>query len=193
MTGVGNHQRTFDVSNRDKVLFPEDGVTKGDLIDYYDRVAETMLPHVRGRVVTMRRFPDGIEGEGFYQKEVPDYFPDWIATVSVRKEGGSLRQLTCEQRKNKRGKRVFIDYLRNTYGQHGVAPYSVRPRPGAPVATPLDWEELGDTKLEAQRYRIDNLFRRLSQKNVPWHDIAGNASSLKKARRKLDELIADEG
>jgi bifunctional non-homologous end joining protein LigD len=292
--------RSFEISNADKILFPDDGISKGDLIEYYRRVAEVMLPHVRGRVVTMERFPDGIDGDGFYQKDVPDYFPDWIETVAVAKQGGTLRQLTIEnretlaylanqgciaihvwpsraddllhpdrlifdldpstddfapvrkaaravrqaldevglpsfvmttgsrglhvvspldrqadfaavrdfavslarlvagrdeasftveQRKNKRGDRVFIDYLRNAYGQHGIAPYSVRPKPRAPVATPLDWHELGDAKLHPRKYRLGNLFRRLSRKDDPWRDIARRASSLKQARARLDELI----
>lgn len=289
-------RRVFEVSNPGKVLFPDDVITKRDLIDYYRRVAAVMLPHVRGRVVAMHRFPDGITKDGFYQKDVPDYFPDWIDTVEVAKEGGTLRQLTIEHaetlaylanqgciaihvwpsraddldrpdrlildldpstvdfdpvrraahaaravleevglpaylmtsgsrglhvvspldrkadfdevrdfaaalarrvvatdpanftvehRKNKRGKRVFIDYLRNAYGQHSIAPYSTRPLAGAPVATPLDWEELDRPDLSPQRYGIKNLFRRLSRKADPWRDIARHAASLRKARDRL--------
>ncbi len=92
---VGN--REIEVSNAGKVFFPRAGVTKGDLVDYYVKVADAMLPHVRDRVVAMRRFPDGVDGEGFFQKEVPDYFPDWIETVDVAKvEGGKVRSLICD-------------------------------------------------------------------------------------------------
>jgi bifunctional non-homologous end joining protein LigD len=262
-----------------------------------------MLPHVRGRIVTMRRFPDGIDGKSFYQKQVPDYFPDWIETVQVTKQGGRLRELvidnpetlaylanqaciavhvwpsraedphrpdrlifdldpsvddfgrvrdaarvvrsiledtgltphvmttgsrglhvvapldartdfdaarrfaaavaelvvakepdrfTVEHRKRKRGERVFIDYLRNAYAQHGIAPYSVRAKPGAPVATPLTWDELGRADLDARRYTIRNLFRRLARKEDPWKDIARHAGSLADAHRRLERLRALE-
>jgi bifunctional non-homologous end joining protein LigD len=297
-------KRSFEVSHEDKVFFPDAGLTKGDLIAYYERVAPVMLPHVRGRIVTMRRFPDGVNGKSFFQKDVPDHFPDWIETVRVRKEGGSLEQLTIEnaetlaylanqgcieihvwpsrsdaperpdrvifdldpsnddfgvvrkaaratrellqelgmtpwvmttgsrglhvvaaldrkadfdevrsfaalaarvlaardaksftieQRKNKRRGRLFLDYLRNGYAQHGVAPYSVRARPEAPVATPLSWDELGDGRLKhAQRYTISNLFRRLARKGDPWRDLGKSASSIAQARRRLDDLVAEE-
>jgi bifunctional non-homologous end joining protein LigD len=87
----------IETSNEDKVLFPGDGLTKGDLIDYYERIAGTMLPHVAGRALVMRRFPDGIDGEGFFQKAVPDYFPDWIETTTVRKEGGWQTLVVCDK------------------------------------------------------------------------------------------------
>jgi bifunctional non-homologous end joining protein LigD len=83
-------RRTVEVSNPGKVLYP-DGITKGDLVDYYRRVAERMLPHLRGRPVAMERYPDGIDGQRIFQKDVPDYFPDWIERVKVHKEGGSLQ------------------------------------------------------------------------------------------------------
>lgn len=60
---------TVETSNEEKPFFPEAGLTKGDLIDYYERIAKTMLPHLRGRPLTMHRFPDGIEASGFYQKD----------------------------------------------------------------------------------------------------------------------------
>lgn len=279
---VGEHQ--LEISNPDKLMFPESGVTKGDLATYYYRIGETMLPHVRGRAVTMHRFPDGITAEGFYQKDLPDYFPDWIERARLPKEEGGeidylvveepatlvfmadqgsitphvtlseidnpylpdrmvfdmdppdgdgdlgtlhrsvrilrsvleeldLRSqlmttgsrgyhilvrldrsagfdetrefarrvgeiaatrypdtLTVEQRKAARQGRVFIDYLRNSSGQTTVAPYALRALPGAPVATPLDWDELVST--EPQQYRIDNIFRRLAQKEDPWAGLA---------------------
>jgi bifunctional non-homologous end joining protein LigD len=88
---------TVDLSRTDKVLFPDDGITKGDLIDYYYRISETMLPHLKGRPITMHRFPNGINEEGFYEKEAPDYFPDWIKRVSVEKKGGGKEnQIVCE-------------------------------------------------------------------------------------------------
>lgn len=79
---------TVETSHEDKVLFPADGITKGDLVDYHERVAESILPHLRDRPVMLQRFPDGIGGTGFYQKQASDHFPDWIRRVRVRKEGG---------------------------------------------------------------------------------------------------------
>jgi bifunctional non-homologous end joining protein LigD len=293
--------REIELSNLEKVYFPRDGITKGQLIDYYRRIAETMLPYVKDRPITMHRFPDGIDAEGFYQKEAPDYFPDWVRRVSieVEEEGTTQPQVVCndaatlvylaeeacitphiwlsrvdqirrpdrlildldppdgdfepvrfaakslralldeldlrslvmttgsrglhvlvpldrqsdfdevrafakrvatvleeraperltvEMSKKKRGDRLFLDYLRNSYAQHAVAPYAVRPRPGAPVATPLDWEELSDGDLNSQTYNIGNIFRRLGQKQDPWGGMADRVSSLKEASRLLDRL-----
>ena len=64
--------------------------TKLDLAEFYAKIAETALPYYRNRPLTMQRFPDGIEAEGFFQKNVPDYFPDWIERVEVPKEGGTV-------------------------------------------------------------------------------------------------------
>ncbi len=292
--------RIIEVSNRDKVLFPSDGITKGDLIEYYHHIADTMLPHMRGRPVTMYRLPDGLDGEGFYQKEISDYFPDWTKRAAMKKGGGSVNHLICEdaatlvyladqacitphvwlsrvdrpdnpdmlvfdldppgddfepvcdaarslralldelrlgsyvkatgsrgfhvvvpldrksgferahafardvakvlagrnpkhltdeQRKEKRRGRILVDYLRNSYAQTMVAPYAVRARRGAPVAAPLDWEELKNRDLSPQTYNLKNIFRRLSQKNDPWATMWHNAHSLEQARKHLDELI----
>ncbi len=77
-----------EISNPDKVLFPDDGITKADLKRYYGRVAAAMLPHVRGRPVHMQRFPDGIDGEEIQQKQAPDYFPELVRRVEVKRKGG---------------------------------------------------------------------------------------------------------
>src|SRR5262245_22206875 len=78
----------IEISRPDKVLFPDDGITKADLAGYYGQVAEIMLPHVRDRPVHMQRFPDGIGGQEIQQKQVPDYFPDFVQRVTVRRKGG---------------------------------------------------------------------------------------------------------
>lgn len=290
-TVTGRHgDRTIEHGNHDKVFFPDAGLTKGDLVDYYSRIAQIMLPHVRGRIAAMRRYPDGLDGPAFFQKQVPGFFPDWIRTVDVDKTGGSLEQITIEDpatlvylaemacieihvwtaredrrrwpdrmifdldpsgeedfarvkagaralrtalgevgmsafvmttgsrglhvtvpldrsadvddvrafarrlatvvadaapddfttelRKDKRRGRVFIDVLRNAYGQHAIAPYSVRARVGAPVATPLDWDELDRGELEPRRYTIRNIFRRMARKEDPWREIDRRATRL---------------
>lgn len=293
--------RTIEVANLDEVIFPDEGITQGDLIDIYRRLADTILPHLEGRPLTMQRFPDGIDGEGFYQKEAPDYFPDWIGRVSieVKEEGKEQPQVICdseatlvylvdqglvtphvwlsrteklhypdkllfdldppdsdfepvrlaaealhdllddlglvpyvmttgsrgahvavpldrstdfdtvrgfaknvagvlakrypewltvEVRKDERGDRLFLDYLRNSYGQNSVAPYGVRAKPGAPVATPLDWEELSDPDLHSQSFTVENIFRRLGQKEDPWKGWMRHARSLSEPRSRLEDM-----
>jgi bifunctional non-homologous end joining protein LigD len=281
----------ISLSNRDKVLFPDDGITKGDLVDYYRRVAEVALPHYRDRPLSMQRFPDGIGKEGFFQKNASDYFPDWIEREKLKKENGTVDYvvandaatlvyladqamitphlglsrtdridnpdrlifdldppdddftkvqfaarcirdaldgqsvptfvqttgsrgmhvvvpldrsadfdsardlaqrfakalaerhpdaLTTEQRKNKRGDRLYLDLGRNAYGQTAVAPYGVRARPGAPVATPLDWDEALDADMSPRKYTIENIFRRLGAKDDPWAGM--NASAVPASR-----------
>jgi bifunctional non-homologous end joining protein LigD len=101
-------RRSLDTSNEDKVLFPGAGITKGDLIDYYERISDRMLPHLKDRPLVMQRFPDGIEKSGFYQKQVGDYFPDWIDTVRVKlKTSGESQELVvC-------GNKTSLAYLMN--------------------------------------------------------------------------------
>jgi bifunctional non-homologous end joining protein LigD len=78
------------ITHPDKVLFPEDGITKGDLAAYYEAVAPVMLPHLKGRPLTMERYPTGIDRPGFWQKDVSKGFPAWLKRVRVAKKGGSL-------------------------------------------------------------------------------------------------------
>lgn len=293
-------RRSLSLSHPDKLLFPDDGITKSGLLDHYLAVADLLLPHLRGRPLSLQRFPDGIGASGFYQKKVPDHFPDWIATaeVAVKEHGGRQPQsvcndratlaflvdqavitphpwlaradrlehpdvmvfdldppdddfaavrdaaraladclreaglqpyvmttgsrglhvrvpldggsdfdtvrrlarrvcdlvarrdpdrLTTEVRKDARQGRLFLDYLRNSYGQTAVPPFAVRPLPGAPVAVTLDWAELGKRALGAQRYRIANVQRRLSQKEDPWRDLARRRGSAARAARALGD------
>jgi bifunctional non-homologous end joining protein LigD len=295
-------RRSIEISNAEKVLFPDDGITELDLARYYRRIAAVMLPHVRGRPVSMRRFPQGVDRKGFVQKQVPEHFPSWVKRVSVQKEGGGkvthvvcdnpetlvyladqscitpdvwpsrapkLRhpdemifdldppdsdfevvrdaarmlkaileevglvphvmttggrglhvtvplarkdefdavrgfardvseliarkdpgRFTTEQRKAKRRGRLFLDVMRNSYGQHAVAPYAVRATAGAPVATPLDWDELEDRQLHSQRYTIGTLFDRLERREDPWKGIWRRGRSLAAPRRRFDALRA---
>lgn len=292
--------RTVALTRQDKVLFPDCGLTKGDLVDYYRRIAATALPLWRGRPLTMERYPDGIEAEGFFEKSVPGHFPDWVGRAELpRREGGTITQvvaasaadlvylanqacitahlglsrtdridrpdrlildldppdgdfaavqtaarearalldaigaparvmatgsrglhvvvpldrsadfdtvhslardladrlaarvpdrLTTAQRKDRRGGRVFVDWLRNAYGQTVVAPYAVRARPGAPVAAPLDWNEALAAERGPRDLTVANLFRRLGQKDDPWAGIDGDAVAAADLRRRLDGL-----
>jgi bifunctional non-homologous end joining protein LigD len=300
---AGSHE--IEVSNADKVFFPESGITKGDLAEYYGRIAGTMLPHVADRALSLHRFPDGIDGGGFFQKETPDYFPDWIPRKSLEKEGGTVEYPVCEdeatlvyladqgcitphvwlsrvdrprnpdrlifdldppedssempplhdavravrevldsvdlpsflmttgsagyhvlapldrsagfdgarelskrlarsvmdlapeittvaQRKNRREGKVFVDYLRNSYAQTSVAPYSVRALPGAPVATPMEWDELSGS--EPRSWSIENIFRRLGQREDPWRDLpATQGAAVDEVIRLLDEQGGQDG
>lgn len=282
-----------EISSPDKVLFPDPGITKRELAEYYAEMADRMLPFLKDRALTMQRFPDGIGEDGFYQKEAGDYFPDFVQTVRIanRSESGEtnypvcrnvkslvyLAQIACitphawlsrrdqpdipdriifdldppsgedfdlvvdaarilrpilenagltpfimttgskglhvvtpirreldfdavrekakqftkeaaeeapdrlttEIRKNKRKGRLFLDIARNAYGQTGVAPYAVRARPQAPVATPLAWEELDDRELRADRYTLRSISDRLAQTEDPWKGMQRHAASLK--------------
>jgi bifunctional non-homologous end joining protein LigD len=78
------------ISHPEKLLFPSDGISKGELASYYEAVAPFMLPHLRGRPVTMERFPAGIEAKGFMQKDVVKGFPEWLERVEVPKRDGSV-------------------------------------------------------------------------------------------------------
>lgn len=288
------------LSNLDKVMFADSGLTKADLVEYYRRIGDVALAHYRDRPLTMQRFPDGIGKEGFIQKDAPDYFPDWIERAELAKEGGSVshvvankaatlvylanqgcitphiglsridaidrpdrlmfdldpsvedfarvqvaarglrglldslempsfvqvtgsrglhvvvaldrsadfdtmrrcaarladvlarrhpQAVTVEQRKARRGERVFVDIARNAYGQTAVAPYGVRARPGAPVATPLDWDEALAHDMSPRKYTIKNIFRRLGAKDDPWAEMdksAIDARSVQSALAKLE-------
>ncbi len=302
MTEVKAGNTVIDVGNWDKVFFPDEGYTKGDLVEYYHKVADTMLPHIKNRAISMHRFPDGIEGESFFQKNAPKGTPDWVQTAEIgKKEGGKTNHVVCNDtrtliylanygcitphiwlskidsinnpdrlvfdldppgddfspvrrtakrlkqfcedelnltpflmttgskglhvvlpldgkddfdhvrefaqdvaeymagtyseeittavRKKKRGGKLFMDTARNAYAQTGVAPYSVRALPGAPVATPLEWDELSDSDLNARKYNIKNLFRRLGRKDDPWRDINRHKFSCRKASDKLEKLM----
>ena len=93
MTAPAAGRRRVEISNPDKVLFPDDGITKAELVDYYSVIGPTMLPHVRGRPLMMERYPNGIAGHRVVQKEVPSHFPEWIARVAIPKKGGTVTQV----------------------------------------------------------------------------------------------------
>jgi bifunctional non-homologous end joining protein LigD len=86
---------SIEVARPHKVLFPSDGITKADLVEYYRQIGPVMLEHVRGRPVMMQRFPDGIDSDGFIQQQIPEYFPEWIQRVTVPKERGAITHAVC--------------------------------------------------------------------------------------------------
>jgi bifunctional non-homologous end joining protein LigD len=81
--GLTVEGRQLKLSNLDKVLYPETGFTKRDLIGWYARISEVLLPHLRGRPLTLKRYPDGVEGKYFYEKRCPSHRPDWVRTASI--------------------------------------------------------------------------------------------------------------
>ena len=88
-TRVDVDGRQVSLSHLDKVLYPATGFTKGDLIDYYVRIAPVLLPHVRDRQLTMKRFPDGVDGQSFYGKHLPAHTPEWVRHVEIPSREGS--------------------------------------------------------------------------------------------------------
>jgi bifunctional non-homologous end joining protein LigD len=87
------------ITHPEKVLFPEDGITKGELASYYEAIAPIMVPHIRARPVTMERYPAGIGEPGFMQKNVSKGFPEWLERAEVPKKGGTVRHpLVCNTR-----------------------------------------------------------------------------------------------
>jgi bifunctional non-homologous end joining protein LigD len=100
---------------------------------------------------------------------------------------------TTEQRKAKREKKILIDVLRNAYAHTAVAPYAVRARPAAPVATPLRWEELSDAGVRPDGFTLREIPERLEQTGDPWKDAASQAQSLGPARRRLDRALQEQG
>ena len=295
---------TVPLTHPDKVLFPGEGITKADLARYYADVAGVMLPPLRDRPVSMVRYPDGLDGERFFQKNAPSYFPDWIRRVTVGKEGGQVRHVVCdkpatlvylanqacieihaftsradkpevpdqvvfdfdppdgerfaavrraalqardlleqdlglstfvrttggrglhvhvpllrradfdavlefshrvagvlarrhpdgitaEQRKDKRGTRIYADVMRNAYAQTVVASYGVRARPGAHVATPLSWAEVEDEHLTPGQFTMAAVRARIaggSGPADPWADFGASARGLGAAGKRLAQL-----
>ncbi len=85
-------KRVLKLSNLDKVFWPDEGITKGDLIAYYEAIAPALLPHLKNRPFTMKRFPDGIEGKHFFQKDAPSHMPDWIPKKTYRSVSRATRE-----------------------------------------------------------------------------------------------------
>jgi bifunctional non-homologous end joining protein LigD len=268
--------RELRLSNLNKVYWPDDGITKGDLLAYYWNVADLLLPHLRDRPLTMKRMPDGLAGQPFYEKQVPAHAPEWLPTAAVPTEedsrvvefalaqdrasllyvvnlgciemhplhsrAGSLdrpdyaffdldpfepytyadvrtvaklvkvvldglglrgyaktsgatgmqifvpldgththsdarefvervgrlvvraypEKATMAWPVADRAGKIFIDHQMNRAGANIASVYSLRPLPGAPVSTPLDWEEL-DTDFEPGDLRIDNVWDRFAE------------------------------
>jgi bifunctional non-homologous end joining protein LigD len=184
--------RVSHIDKPDRVTFdldPSDGgfekVREAAFI-FKDMLAELgLVPHVmmtgsRGAhvVAPLRR------GEPFDNVRA---FARGLAKIAAAKHPDLL---TVEQRKEKRGERVYVDTLRNSYGHTAVAPYSVRVKPGAPVATPLTWEEFEDRTIGPQTYNIRNILERTERTGDPWAGMAQHARSLRQLGERLEVMRA---
>lgn len=88
--------RELSLSNLDKVMYPEVGFTKGQVIDYYTRVAPVLLPHLRDRPLTLKRYPNGVEGGHFYEKQCPSHRPDWVRSEPVELSSKTIHFCVCD-------------------------------------------------------------------------------------------------
>ncbi len=88
--------RTVKLTNLEKVLYPEVGFTKAQVLDYYSRIAPVLLPHLAGRALTRKRYPDGVEGQVFFEKNAPRGTPDWVRTVNLPSPGSSKNRETID-------------------------------------------------------------------------------------------------
>lgn len=287
------------LTNQDKIYFPKYGITKGDVIDYYQSVAAYILPHLKNRPLSLNRFPNGIEEQGFYQKDAGDHIPDWIKTTQVHSESNDkyidyiycndkatlayLNNLGCidlnpwnsslpdlehpdylvldldpsskntfdevietalqvnevlkaikvkgycktsgstgihiyipmgahydfdqvkdfahilmkqvneklpkittlERSLQKRdNKKIYLDYLQNRTGQTLASTYSLRPKQGASVSMPLDWEEL-KPGLRPADFNINNALDRIKEKGDLFKPILGKGIDMMKALELL--------
>jgi bifunctional non-homologous end joining protein LigD len=122
---------------------------------------------------------------------------DYDEVRSFAREFGTLAAardpsaFTIEQRKAKRDGKILLDMMRNGYGHTSVAPYSVRPRPGGPVATPLHWDELSDRATRADRWTMADVLRRLDRDGDPWSVIGEHAQTPGQARRRLASALTE--
>ncbi|CAM5262124.1 non-homologous end-joining DNA ligase [Streptomyces avidinii] len=161
-TKIQAGRRTVEISRPEKLLFPADGISKGDLVDYYRAVAARMVPHLRGRPLMLERHPDGIEGPGFMQKEVPDHFPDWIDRAELPKEAGTVTHVLCDDR-------ASLIYLAN---QGCITPHrwlSKADRPDHPdrVVFDLDPADEGFAPVRQAAHWLHELLEELSLPSLP--------------------------
>lgn len=295
--------KKLKITNRNKVYFPDpDGITKGEIIDYYRRISKFILPYLKNRPESLNRHPNGITQSGFYQKDMDtDQIPDWVHTEKQYSKSNAeyLDYLVCndeatlvymanlgcieinpwhstfdkpdypdymimdldpgeigfkevvrtalkirdvcteigietfcktsgasglhvyiplrkrytydeiklfgellatavqrllpdttsiERTVSKRSDKIYIDFLQNRKGQTIAAAYSVRPKPGATVSTPLEWTEVNE-RLNAMDFTIYTIFDRLKEKGDLWKGVLGKGADIGKALKKLEGMI----
>jgi len=134
-------------------------------------------------------------GDGLHLVVPLDRSEDFDAVRSFAADVGRLlarrdpERVTVEHRKQKRGDRLFVDVMRNAFAQTAVPPYAVRARNKAPVATPLEWDEVRDPRLRPDRFTMRSIFARLTRRPDPWKNIGRRARSLATARERLARLL----
>ncbi|GAA3749334.1 DNA ligase D [Flavobacterium ginsengisoli] len=290
---------TLHLTNQNKIYFPKDKITKGDIVQYYNEVSELILPYLKDRPESMNRFPNGIDSPSFYQKDVDvDKIPKWLKTKKIFSESNNadIDYLICNNKETllymanlgciemnpwnstikhiqnpdwlvidldpakddfkqvvqtalvvkevldeleteclcktsgasglhiyiplgaqydydsikilseliakevqsrlpdittvdrsikKRNNKLYIDFLQNRRGQTLAAPYSVRPKPGATVSTPLEWSEVND-KLHPSQFTIKNVLKRFEKKGDLWKPVLSKGANIKKIIHKLE-------
>jgi bifunctional non-homologous end joining protein LigD len=117
-------------------------------------------------------------------------FSRGVAALAATREPGLF---TTEQRKAKREKKILIDVMRNAYAHTAVAPYAVRARPNAPVATPLHWGELSEREIRPDHFTLSDVPARLEQQGDAWRDVASQAQTLTEPRRRLERALQEQG
>ena len=123
------NDRNIELSNTNKILFSYDSITKRNLIEYYERIYSIMIPHIKNRPLMLERFPNGIDDDGFYQKEISDYFPEWIERVSVnKKEGEKIIKLSQKVyiSLNHRQKKVIDELIWHTTKLYNISNFNMR-------------------------------------------------------------------
>lgn len=184
---------TVELSRTGKVFFPDDGITKGDLIGYYAGVAARMLPLPEGDL-GLTTFVKSTGGKGLHVHVPLDARGDFDDVRAFSRSAVSLLAdrhpdlITTEQRRNKRGSRVYADIMHNAYAQTVVAPYSVRARPGAPVAVPLHWSEVPDRNLSPGSFTLHTVpgrLERLSGADDPWAGLTRRHYGLARPSERL--------
>jgi bifunctional non-homologous end joining protein LigD len=289
---------TLHLTNQNKLYWQKEGITKGDLINYYDNISPFILPYLKDRPQSMHRFPNGINAPSFYQKDVdPEKIPSWLKSESifsssnnenidylicndkatllymanlgcieinpwssriskpdnpdwlvidldpeaiifkevvktalevrkvfdtleigsycktsgatglhifvplaakynyeiVRKFGSVITEMVNQRLPNitsvlrspsKRHNRVYLDFLQNSKGQTLAAPYSVRPKPGATVSTPLEWNEV-NPKLDPSALTMKTILNRLDKKGDLWKPILKTGANIERALKKM--------
>src|SRR4029453_15287836 len=138
--------RTVQVSSVAKPFFPDAGLVKGDLVAFYRDVAEVMLPYLRGRPLNLQRFPNGVNGKGFWQQGASEHFPDWVRTVTVerRGRGGTVDHVICDDA-------ATIVYLANLATVTFHAWTSTVDHPPRPALLIIDLDPAPDQGLEVVR------------------------------------------
>ena len=114
---------------------------------------------------------------------------DFAKSVAEYLASNNPDRYTTELRIKKRKNRLFLDYLRNSYGQTIVAPYSLRARKGAPIATPIDWNDALNKNMSSRKFHYGNILKSLDNREDPWKDFADHAVSIKDAKKKLEALL----